>query len=247
MKRLHAFTLIELLVVISIISLLIAILLPALGSARKAARTSMCLSQFRQVIVANYAYQGDYKNYNVPIAKDSGHRDYWGADQGKYRWQNYLEVYTSNYSVMNCPERNILQPLHSVLNEKAEHPDFPGWWLNRGQSFNAGARVNMAYSGYVSGYADSGARRNEDVENILLAKGYGNLANAVAFSDGCYWTTKCDDIGSTADYSIFQPSRYVHQGRINLGYLDGHAATKNKEEIDIHAWPNDGLITTSHP
>lgn len=64
------FTLIELLVVISIIALLIGILLPALGAARKTARTSACLSQLKQMGIATYGYASDYDD-KLPISFDS--------------------------------------------------------------------------------------------------------------------------------------------------------------------------------
>ena len=48
-SSLRAFTLIELLVVISVIALLLAILMPALGAARRAAKTVVCASNMKSV------------------------------------------------------------------------------------------------------------------------------------------------------------------------------------------------------
>ena len=66
MRRNAAFTLIELLVVISIIVLLIALLLPALGKSRDAARRVVCMSNQRQLVMALNVYATEFKG-NVPI------------------------------------------------------------------------------------------------------------------------------------------------------------------------------------
>ncbi len=62
----RAFTLIELLVVISIIALLVGILLPALGAARRTARAVICLTNQRQIMVAQYSYAADNKDVFAP-------------------------------------------------------------------------------------------------------------------------------------------------------------------------------------
>ena len=60
----QAFTLIELLVVISIISLLIAILLPALKSARSRAQQMQCATNVRSMNQAVFMYAADWKGWH---------------------------------------------------------------------------------------------------------------------------------------------------------------------------------------
>lgn len=66
----RGFTLVELLVVVAIVALLVALLLPGMGSAKEAARRTQCQAQLRQIAAAQHVYATEWSG-NIALAKAS--------------------------------------------------------------------------------------------------------------------------------------------------------------------------------
>ncbi len=96
--RKAGFTLIELLVVISIIALLVGILMPALGAARRSALSIKSVSNLRQVGIGLASYKADRKGF-YPIHSSSITK----IANVKPRWADYIFPYLNNVEVYRSP------------------------------------------------------------------------------------------------------------------------------------------------
>jgi prepilin-type N-terminal cleavage/methylation domain-containing protein/prepilin-type processing-associated H-X9-DG protein len=102
----HGFTLIELLVVIAIIAILAAILFPVFAQARAKARQATCLSNLKQIGLAQMMYIQDYDERFVPyqLVATCPWPDLCGSAATTVSWLYLTQPYSKNNLYSQCPD-----------------------------------------------------------------------------------------------------------------------------------------------
>ena len=122
--RRHGFTLVELLVVIAIIGVLVALLLPAVQSARESARRASCTNNLHQIGVALQSFHNDHQKlppsryFNgyptwfaiiLPYVEEQNLGQLWHLDEPFYADGNKSARETS-VDIFRCPSRGGHRP-----------------------------------------------------------------------------------------------------------------------------------------
>jgi prepilin-type N-terminal cleavage/methylation domain-containing protein/prepilin-type processing-associated H-X9-DG protein len=231
-KEFKAFTLIELLVVISIIALLTAILMPALGAARSGSRALACKSNLRQLVIANIGYATESDGFYVPAASDM-----WD-NAGLHRWHGQRDALDEPFDPLRGPLIGYLADCRvKECPLKVEFIKGQDWNTNFEQG-GGGYGYNMTYIGSrLSQIAASGVQTWKDSYAMTASiTEIASPAQTLMFAD----TAMVKDGISLIEYSFAEPPFTVHNGRpvmefymspsihfrhrnrTNVGWADGH-------------------------
>jgi prepilin-type N-terminal cleavage/methylation domain-containing protein/prepilin-type processing-associated H-X9-DG protein len=208
------FTLIELLVVIAVIGTLVALLLPALGTARESARRTQCLNNLRQMVVAAHMHV-DAHDGSYPIAY---YDDNEGTTSYNYCWD------LTTITELNQPPVIVAGLLWGEDTTPLEIHQCP--------SFNGNSNTAKdPYTGYNYNTSYIGHGEFENIPQPAKMKQIENPSKTAIFGDGEYaagankfmrapFDSPGDDSfnGRTAGTQGFR-----HLKTTNVAFCDGHA------------------------
>jgi prepilin-type N-terminal cleavage/methylation domain-containing protein/prepilin-type processing-associated H-X9-DG protein len=203
-----AFTLVELLVVIGIIAVLIAILLPAMSTARRQANTVKCLSNMRQVGQAFMFYARDFKGC-FPVVRQDFPDDgainngppinaaTTAANVTNTYWTDYLLPYVtkagkSNFQLSTgyAGDRQFEQTKASVF---WACPQWDGW-IGSGSTYRGSPGVSVFDNGYSM--------------NLYPTCQPNNPASAFAMPPS--WETQCRSQAAGGVGRWYKQSQWTH-------------------------------------
>ncbi len=212
------FTLIELLVVIAIISLLAAMLLPALSRAKGSARAIQCLNQMRQIGVAVKLY-ADGHNDEFPRSQHSAFA------HGQFPWGRAIAPELSRDSVSWT---NLLTGLYHCPSDPRQY----AWSYGQNVYFE----LNPDDDDYVG--SPETWRRTMHVPKpsatILDGENSGSESGSMGADHimAHFWTSSLD---------VTDVERIRHRTRSNYSFVDGHAQARKFEttfnpENQVNLW-----------
>lgn len=232
-SRKRGFTLIELLVVISIIALLIGILLPALGAARKSARNVQCLSNIRQMGIALINYGVDYRD-TLPTNFTPGAGLWYDEDLiGDYLPDAGATASASiDGYTFSCPEDSEAGRTYAMNARASSDWSFGD---SQGRPFNL--NTPKASQLILLGEAWSRFGTNPRYAGATIGGEAGSLpgdrfgATAMTFPSGPAW-----DNNATTNYNFrlhgsTQDSMDISGGKANWAMLDGHAEGRDAQSL----------------
>lgn len=247
----RGFSLIELLVVISVISLMISILLPALSHARARARAVLCLSNERQIGLGMHLYAADYNDRLPPFSEGKpGQFQMSGGGTssdarrggGKLWYEMINETAGGTLSGRNPLVTNFVDFSQGVWQCPEVTPDqmMPGSTIT---AWGGGYAANINLMLYGSGTGPSTGRMPElseirrPAQLLLIGEGGRPRGNGTATYTTWGMLRGAGvrmDLMKTGSNSEQPATRHLDR-TTHVTFVDGHAATTSFEDLQVDA------------